>query len=222
MTTPDDVELLAGAGADLAGLWYGIPGGHADLRAGEVTALAQEARGTRRLRPVLVTFLSDVNALREVLDASGIGWLQLHAYQPPSVVRAIREVVAPEVVIVKVLHVRGGECLERPLIPSYERAGTDVFLLDAVTEDGRVGSTGRRIPEPQALGLVDRLTIPFLLAGGITADNRGEYASLVEHPRFIGVDVDTAARDHRGVFRPSLIRQITRGWRTARYDEENT
>ena len=71
------------------------------------------------------------------------------------------------------MHIRGGECVEESLIGSYEKAGVDVFLFDVVTEDGRVGSTGQALDPDVVAPLADKLTRPFLLAGGISADNRG-------------------------------------------------
>ncbi|MEO3870701.1 N-(5'-phosphoribosyl)anthranilate isomerase [Nonomuraea sp. B12E4] len=218
-TTPREVGLLAAAGADLVGLWHGIPGGPADLPGRQVGALAAAARETGRAQPVLVTFLHGAGALAAVLAESGIGWVQLHAFQPPAAVRALRAAVPGSVRIVKVLHVRDGSCLERPLIPAYERAGTDLFLLDAVTEDGRVGSTGHRLAQEDVIAVADRLTRPFLLAGGITADSRPGYDLVAAHPLFRGIDVDTAARDPHGAFLASSVREIARRWRTR---EEST
>ena len=71
------------------------------------------------------------------------------------------------------LHVKGGECVEAPLIGAYEKAGVDVFLFDVVSDDGRVGSTGQAIDPAVVAPLADKLTRPFLLAGGISAANRG-------------------------------------------------
>lgn len=217
--TSEDIEVLAAAGADLVGLWHGVPGGHATLTLGEVAVLAAAARATGRLTPVLVTFLSDADALRDVLERTGIHWVQLHAYQTPAMVRALRAVVSG-LTIVKVVHLHAGACLERPLIRSYEHAGTDLFLLDNVTEDGRIGSTGRQLRESDVMGLLPHLCRPFLLAGGISAGNRADYETAARHPQFFGIDVDTAARDDRGRLDSAIVSDITRGWRTSWYHEE--
>lgn len=219
-TTLDDITLLAASGADFVGLWYGVPGGHADLSREELTVLAAAATATGRLQPVLVTFISDVDVLRDVVERTGLRWLQLHAYQSPAVVRALRAAVPGELIIVKAVHMLAGKCLERRFIPSYERAGTDLFLLDVATEDGRVGSTGQQLLESDVIDLVPYLTRPFLLAGGISAHNRADYESVVEHPQFFGIDVDTAARDDRGRFAPTIVSDLTRSWRTACYHQE--
>ncbi|MFI9642508.1 hypothetical protein ACIG87_21025 [Micromonospora sp. NPDC051925] len=214
ITTPDEVGPLAAAGADLVGLWWGIPGGPADLPVARLVELAATVRATGRLEPVLVTFDSDAERLAEVLRQSGIRWVQLHAYQTPGMVRALRAAIDPATTVVKVLHVRGTECVERRFIPAYVRAGTDVFLLDTATADGRVGSTGQRLSGDVAAELVDAFDRPFLLAGGLTADNVDEYEAITAHPRMHGVDVDTAARDDTRRFRPELVTALAARWRT--------
>lgn len=214
-TTTADVGLLAAAGADFVGLWYGVPGGPADLTLEAAAALSASARACG-VEPVLVTFLGDADALREVLDRTGVTHLQLHAYQPPSTVRALRGAVTGGLTVIKVLHLQGGRCLEDRFVASYERAGTGMFLLDKVTDDGRVGSTGHRLAAGEVTALLPRLSAPYLLAGGITAEP-GEHEALISDPRFLGVDVDTAARGSDGRFDPDLIADIGRGWRTARH-----
>lgn len=213
-TTSADVESLARGGADFVGLWHGVPGGRADLTERDLGRLARTARATRRTEPVLVTFDDDPRRLAGVARRTGIRYLQLHAYQPPSVVRALREAL-PEAVLVKVLHCRRGDCLERPLTGAYERAGTDLFLLDRATADGRVGSTGERLPASDALALADRLGRPFWLAGGLSPASRPDYDTVVRHPGFRGIDVDTGARDAHGRLSRSAVRALARVWRTA-------
>jgi phosphoribosylanthranilate isomerase len=118
--------------------------------------------------------------------------------------------------VIKVLHVKGGECVEGSLIGSYEKAGADVFLFDTVSEDGRVGSTGLSLDAGVVASLLDRLTRPFLLAGGISAENRAAYEKLVAHPLFLGIDVDTNARGEDGRIGGDNVAAITRVWRERR------
>ena len=208
-TTAAEVALLGDAGVDLVGLWHGVPGGRADLPVESIAALAPVAR--RHLEPVLVTFISDAAALLDVLGRTGVRCVQLHALQPPGLVEALKA-VDEGLTVVKVLHIAGETCLERPLIGSYERAGTDVFLLDAATADGRIGSTGQPLAGPAVISLADRLSRSFLLAGGISATNRSDFEAVVGHPRFAGIDVDTAARDARGRIQAERVAAIQRHW----------
>lgn len=208
--TVAEVAAVAAAGADLIGLWHGIPAGHADLPALRVAHLAARARSGGHTEPVLVTFADDARQLGRMLASTPIRWVQLHGYQPPAMIRALK--AGAELTVVKVLHVRGRECAERPLIESYERAGVDVFLLDAVAADGRIGSTGQRLAAEAVTGLADCLSRPFLLAGGITAGVAQEYQTVIRHPRFLGIDVDTAARSPSGRLHAGKIAEFRRSW----------
>lgn len=210
-TGPDDVDLLHAAGADLVGLWHGIPGGGAELTLDEMSSLGAACVATGTLQPVLVTFLNDRDALLRAADRAGVQWLQLHGYQPPALVAALKR-AEPELTVIKVLHVQGNDCVERPLIGSYERAGTDLFLLDATTVDGRVGSTAHSLDSSVVIDLADRMSLPFLLAGGISADTRQHFDEVVDHPRFAGVDVDTAARDMAGQMCSGRVGSIRQHW----------
>ncbi|MFI6638500.1 N-(5'-phosphoribosyl)anthranilate isomerase [Streptomyces sp. NPDC050504] len=216
-TAADEVELLASAGADLVGVWHGVPGGRTELSPRQLSDLAAAAHRTGRVRPVLVTFLNDAAALRDVLARARIDWVQLHGYQTPGTVRALKDTGGPTVV--KVVHLGPGgaaACPELPLIRSYERAGTDLFLIDATTADGRLGSTARQLDGRAVLDVVDRMSRPFLLAGGITGDSGPGHRAVVEHPLFRGIDVDTAAKDPgSGRIRAERVADVVRGWRTA-------
>jgi phosphoribosylanthranilate isomerase len=218
-TSTADVALLAESGADVVGLWHGIPGGYAELSLPDLTTLAGAARAAG-VEPMLVTFAKDVGMLTTVLRLSGIRWVQLHAYQLPATVSALHAALPGELTVVKVLHVRSGSCLERPLIKAYERAGTDLFLLDTLTADGQVGSTGHTLDAADALAVVEQSQRPFLLAGGLSATNHQDFAAVTEHPRYAGIDVDTAARDHNGRLARPAVRDIARAWRTNRHSRD--
>jgi phosphoribosylanthranilate isomerase len=211
---PAELETLAAAHVDLVGLWLGVPGGPHDLpleRWRELAARAAASDGGPA--PVLVTFTKDAEVLREALSAAPVEWVQLHGYPTPGFVRKVKA-VSDRVKVIKVLHVRGGECVEASLIGSYEKAGADVFLFDTVSDDGRVGSTGLSLDADVVAGLVDRLQRPFLLAGGISATNRERYEQLAAHPLFFGIDVDTNARGSDGRIAADSVGAITRAWRT--------
>jgi len=143
ITQPAELDVLSAQSVDFVGLWYGVPGGPADLALADWQRLATEA-AAQQLAAVLVTFVKDPEVLREALDSAPVCWVQLHGYQTPGLVRAIKR-ISPDIRVIKVLHVRGHDCVEEPLIGSYEKAGVDVFLFDAVSGDGRVGSTGESL-----------------------------------------------------------------------------
>jgi phosphoribosylanthranilate isomerase len=214
-TTAAEVSDLAAAGADLVGLWHGVPGGRSELTAARLADLAAVALDTGRLRPVLVTFSSDTRALPAVLAAARVPCVQLHGFQPPGTVRALRRDGPPGLEIVKVLHLRAGACLEERLTGAYERAGADCFLLDAVSAEGRIGSTAQPLDDTAVTALADRTGLPFLLAGGLHAGNAHDFAGARAHPRFLGIDVDSSARADDGLLRAAPARAVAHAWRTA-------
>jgi phosphoribosylanthranilate isomerase len=208
-----EIDSLAAHQVDLVGLWLAVPGGPHDLPLDRWRALAQRAADTPGApAPVLVTFAKDAEVLRSALESAPVQWVQLHGYPTPGFVRKVKA-LGPDVKVIKVLHVKGGQCVEEPLIGSYEKAGVDVFLFDVVSDDGRVGSTGQALDPDVVAPLVDKLTRPFLLAGGISADNRSRYEKLAAHPLFLGVDVDTNARGADGKISEDNVAAITRVWK---------
>ncbi|MFF5448583.1 N-(5'-phosphoribosyl)anthranilate isomerase [Streptomyces sp. NPDC012888] len=213
-TTAEEVHAVADAGADLLGLWHEVPGGRADLPADRLAELAAAARATGRLEPVLVTFGTDAAALAATAAHAGTGWIQLHGYQRPALVRSLRAELPEGTRIVKVLHVHGDTSPEAGLIRAYERAGTDLFLLDATTADGRLGSTAHTLDDSVAAALADRMERPFLLAGGLRPDNRDRYPATLAHPGFLGIDADSAARGDAGLLDAARTADLVRAWRT--------
>lgn len=220
ITEPVEIDVLASRDVDLVGLWYGVPDGPSDLPLSEWRELGAAAAATEHLAPVLVTFLKDADKLREALEGSGVHWVQLHGYQTPGVVRAVKE-ISPDIRVLKVLHVRGDDCVEAPLIGSYEKAGVDVFLFDAVAKDGRVGSTGETLDPAVVASLAEQISRPFLLAGGLSDDNRDEYAELTRHPHFMGIDVDTNARGADGKVSGERVEAILDAWREPHREAAN-
>ena len=210
---PVEIDTLTAHRVDLVGLWLAVPGGPHDLPPDRWRTLARHTAETEGgPAPVLVTFAKDPEVLREALESAPVQWIQLHGYPTPGAVRKVKA-IGDHVRVIKVLHIKGGECVEASLIGSYEKAGVDVFLFDVVTEDGRVGSTGVALDPAVVAPLLDRLTRPFLLAGGISDANRADYESLAGHPLFLGVDVDTNARDASGAISPERVNAITRVWK---------
>lgn len=216
-TTEEEVRAVTGAGADLVGLWYGIPDGPHDLGADRFARLAGAVHRTGGAEPVLVTFCGDARELLALVDGTGVSWIQLHGFQPPSLVRRLRREGPPGLRIVKVLHLDpGGNCLQGSLVAAYERAGADCLLFDTADADGRIGSTGRSADPAAVLRLAARTTVPFLLAGGIGAGNRDVLGAVLRHPRLLGIDVDSAARGPLGTLDARAAGAVVHAWRGGR------
>ncbi|MFG3409301.1 N-(5'-phosphoribosyl)anthranilate isomerase [Streptomyces sp. NPDC048142] len=208
-TAPEEAAAVAPR-ADLVGLWYGVENGARDLTGARLTELADAVRTAGRAEPVLVTFLHDAERIAAAARAARVRWIQLHAYQPPAAVAALRAAV-PDAVLVKAVHVLDGACVERPFLTAYARAGADLFLVDAATRGGAVGSTGRRVPAEALEALLPALPRPFILAGGLgEADAPGH--AFAAHPGFRGVDIDHAARGDGGPLDPARVAALDRAW----------
>jgi phosphoribosylanthranilate isomerase len=212
ITDPSEIGLLARQQVDFVGLWHGVLGGPADLPLKTWRSLVAAAASSGDLAPVLVTFFKDVEDIRRTLEGSEAQWVQLHGYPTPGFVGAVKS-IGPDVRVIKVLHIRGGKCVEERLLGAYESAGVDIFLFDAVADDGRVGSTGQTLDAELVGSLAERLTRPFLLAGGISAENRDRFAALAAHPLFLGIDVDTNARGRDGKVSEENVEAICRVWK---------
>lgn len=208
-TRPQEAVAVA-ARADLVGLWYGVEGGPHDPPAA-VPELADAVRDGGRAHPVLVTFLHDADRIARMAGEARIRWIQLHAYQPPRAVAALRAAL-PDAVLVKAVHVIDGRCVEHPFLGAYARAGTDLFLVDAATPGGRVGSTGHRLPPDALEPLLPALGLPFLLAGGLTEADAARRPDLWAAPGFRGVDVDSAVRGDEGLLSAERVAALDRAW----------
>lgn len=211
-TNGADLGALGLGGATLAGLWWGIPGSARSLTDEDVEALAESCRAIDGLQPCLVTFSADATELAALMIRSRISWVQLHAFQTPKMVAELRRLLPPDAVIVKVFHLQGGACLEKPYFGAYRRAGTDIAIFDAMTSDGRIGSTGQEVPAEALLATAQSLDLPFLVAGGVTADNAAAHAALRELPNYRGVDADSATRGPDGAFSAANIESIGAAW----------
>ncbi|MBM7053811.1 N-(5'-phosphoribosyl)anthranilate isomerase [Streptomyces durocortorensis] len=208
-TSPEEAAAVAPR-ADLVGLWYGVENGARDLTRRRLTAVAAAVRTAGRAEPVLVTFLHDAAQISEAARAAGVRWIQLHAYQPPAAVAALRRAM-PDAVLVKAVHVLDGACVERPFLTAYARAGADLILVDTATRGGAVGSTGHRVPAAALESLLPALPRPFLLAGGLDeADAPGR--AFAARPGYRGVDIDNAARTDGGPLDPVRVAALDRAW----------
>ena len=73
---------------------------------------------------MLVTFEKDKEVLRDALEGTRVQWIQLHGYQTPGLVRALKRLL-PDLRVIKVLHVRGEACVEgRSSAPTRRPAST--------------------------------------------------------------------------------------------------
>lgn len=209
----DRVEVASArdGGATHVGLWWSMGESAHALGMAALAKTSGHARSAG-MRPVLVTLSGDPEQILRACREGEIDAVQLHAFQPPRTVAAVRQGLPAEGTVVKVIHAEpDGTSPDLRLVSAYRAAGVDAFLLDTM-DGGRVGSTGRALSPATVRAIVPRFEAPFILAGGLTATPAPEQLDLRSLPGFAGVDVDSAARGDDGRPDASRIRRLHDAW----------
>jgi phosphoribosylanthranilate isomerase len=149
------------------------PGVLADDRIAEIAAWVPPGVDT-----FLLTAQRDPDAIIEQHRAAGTSTLQLVDELPAGAHARLRSAL-PGIRLAQVVHVTGPESVEQA-----ERAAEHVHavLLDSGNPNLKVkqlGGTGRRHDWALSARIRERLEIPVLLAGGLTADNAAEALATV-------------------------------------------
>jgi phosphoribosylanthranilate isomerase len=189
-TDADELIMLDRIGVDYAGLWFNVPQGKYTLGKHEFIQLARTPLNF--LRCIGVTTESQPEIVSEIVKESGIKGIQLHGFQLPAEVRALKHRLGDDVSLLKVLHIQNGKCLEKTLLKDYASCGADAFILDNFISRERSGSTGQCIPFQTVTDLVDIFGMHrVFLAGGM---NEQGLRNLRLALPLRGVDIDTGAR----------------------------
>ncbi|MFD2249717.1 phosphoribosylanthranilate isomerase [Pseudochelatococcus lubricantis] len=207
LNTPQAVEAAVAAGADLLGFVFfpKSPRYVVHREAAELTALA------RRLAPgagivALTVDASDAD-LEAIIGAIAPDWLQLHGGETPERVAAVRERFKGGVM--KALGVGSAGDVAR----AHRFAEVaDSLLLDAKPAADAVLPGGNGIPFDHRLIAGERFGVPFLLSGGLHADNVADAIRLV---RPQGVDVSSGVESAPGVKDAARIAAFVRAAREA-------
>ena len=186
ITSVADAEMCVEAGADALGLnfWSGSVRACSEATAREIAAAVAG-------RVLLVGVFVDASAeeLQRVKDAVGLGCLQLHGEEPPSLV----ERFLPHVY--KALRVRDGSVIE-----TAQRFPGEHILLDAYVA-GLPGGTGATFDWNVAKTVAKQRKVT--LAGGLTPDNVAEAVRVVAP---YCVDTASGVESSPGVKNPALVR----------------
>lgn len=188
-------DAACAAGADALGfVFYGLSPRN--------VALSVAARIMRDLPPLVTTVGLFVNPAREeveaVLDACAPDWLQFHGEESASFCESFGRPYLRAV------------SMKPDAVPSDvigEHRGARAFLFDAWREDAP-GGTG----ETFAWDRIPPMTRPWLLAGGLTADNVARAIATVAPP---AIDVSGGVEVARGEKDPALIARFMAAVRAA-------
>jgi phosphoribosylanthranilate isomerase len=205
LSTPETLDVALDAGADMVGFMF-FSASPRNVSLGEARALGARVQG--RARKVAVTVDAGDTLLARIIEALKPDMLQLHGHETPQRVAAVRESFG--LPVMKVLPIETKSDLGA--IPLYTRAA-DRLLFDAKAphDATRPGGLGKPFDWHLLAGL--DLSIPFLLSGGLNAENVAEALRITRAP---AVDVSSGVESAPGVKDPDKIRAFIRAARSAK------
>jgi phosphoribosylanthranilate isomerase len=188
LSTPETLDAALEAGADMVGFVF-FPPSPRHLQFDVARGLGQRVRG--RAHKVALTVDADEAFLQSIVEALRPDMLQLHGAESVAQIAAVQRRFGLPVMKAVPLAVK--DDLER--IPIYA-AAADRLLFDAraprdATRPGGLGNTF----DWHLLKDV-RPGVPFMLSGGLDADNVGEALRIT---RATGIDVSSGVERAPGV-----------------------
>jgi len=214
LSTEATLEAALAAGADLVGLVL-YPKSPRNVSVERAAALAAHARatGTARTARVVTLLVDPDDALVDRVAAEvGPDLLQLHGHETPERAEAIRK--RSGLPVMKAVPVAGPDDVTQALAYLAPAGGADMLLFDA-----RPPSTPGALPGGNGLAfdwhILDaaRGRIPFVLAGGLTADNVAAAIALTGAEI---VDVSSGVESRPGEKDPELIRRFLQAAKAAK------
>lgn len=204
LSTPETLDAALDAGADMVGFVF-FPPSPRHLAFETARVLAGRVRG--RAQKVALTVDAEEKFLQSVVEALRPDMLQLHGVESTDRVESLRSTFG--LPVMKAVPIAVKDDLAR--IATYA-AVADRLLFDAraprdATRPGGLGNTfDWRLLEDV------KLRVPFMLSGGLDADNVGEALRIT---RASGIDVSSGVERAPGVKDPDKIRAFIRAARMA-------
>jgi phosphoribosylanthranilate isomerase len=206
ITTADVADAVVRAGADFAGLMF-HPKSPRNVDLAQASALAERMRGRVKLVVVLVDPTDEM--LGTVIKAVKPDLMQLHGSEPAARVGAIRSRFG--VPVMKVMSVATADDLAG--LAAYEDAA-DMMMFDAKAPPGATREGGHGAAFDWQILRARKLQKPWLLAGGLNAENVARAIRACEAP---GVDVSSGVETAPGKKSPEMIAAFVSAARNAQY-----
>jgi phosphoribosylanthranilate isomerase len=204
LSSPEALDVALECGADLVGFVFFPPSPrHLSLDA----AQALSARVNGRAGKVALSVNADDTLLDAVVTALRPDLLQLHGREPPDRVTAVKRRYRLPVMKAMPIETDADLAAIRPYVGVADSLIFDARPPRAAT---RPGGLGRRF-DWELLRDIDR-TVPFMLSGGLDAENVGEAVRIT---RAEGVDVSSGVERAPGEKDPDKIRAFIRAARDA-------
>src|SRR5215204_6314765 len=204
LSTPETLDTALDAGADLVGFVF-FPASPRHLTLSQARALSARVRG--RAVKVALSVDADDATLAAVVETLRPDLLQLHGSESPERVAAVRRRFG--LPVMKVVAIAERSDLD---VAADYAAVADRLLFDArpPRDATRPGGLGQKFD----WRLLERVeaSIPFMLSGGLDADNVGEALAIT---RAAGVDVSSGVERAPGEKDPDKVRAFIRAARQA-------
>lgn len=202
----ESADAAMRAGADFAGLMF-HPQSPRRLDTDLARRLSDRMKGRVRLVAVLVD--PDDAALQTVIAAAKPDFIQLHGKESVARVSDIHS--ATGLPVIKVLAV--AEASDLAAASQYESVA-DMLMFDAKAPAGAAREGGHGTAFDWQLLKGRRFSRPWLLAGGLNAENVARAVSSSGAP---GVDVSSGVETAPGVKNPEMIRTFIENARNAQF-----
>ncbi len=204
LSDPEALDVALEAGADMVGFVF-FPASPRNVSLETARALGARVRG--RAKKVALTVDADDMVLEAVVQALRPDLLQLHGRELPARVWALKQRFGLPVIKAIALEAKS----DLSAIETYATLA-DFLLFDArpPREATRPGGLGKSF-EWQLLEHIDP-GAPFILSGGLNADNVDEALHITRAP---GVDVSSGVERAPGIKDPDKIRAFVRAAREA-------
>jgi phosphoribosylanthranilate isomerase len=163
-----EAETAIKAGAWAIGMVAAMPSGPGPIDDARIVAIAKATKG--RVKRFLLTSRTRPDDVVDHILRCGCDVVQLVDDVPVQTYGAIRE-KCKDVQIAQVIHVQGPEALAQA---QNAAPHCDYILLDSGRTDGPVkelGGTGRTHNWDISRSIVEALSLPVILAGGLNPDN---------------------------------------------------
>lgn len=176
MKDPENVREIAGLQPDMMGfIFYSRSPRYAgDLKPGALQNLSS------RIKRVGVFVNETSDQILEVAQLYNLSMIQLHGDEKPELCKTLRR---HGLQIIKAISIQDPEDFR---IAANYQEDCDYLLFD--TKSNRYGGTGKAFNWDLLYNY--HSTCPFLLSGGISAQNAGQLKQI-NHPRFAGVDLNS-------------------------------
>src|SRR5664279_3726459 len=204
LKTPEALDVALESGADMVGFVFFAPSPrHLGLPAARL--LGERVKG--RAGKVALTVDADDETLSAIVETLKPDMLQLHGVEPPERVTAVR--TRFKLPVMKAIPVAVKSDLDR-IARSAKVADRLIFDARAPSDATRPGGLGLPFDWTLLKGIDPG--IPFMLSGGLDADNVAEALRITRAP---GVDVSSGVERAPGDKDPDKIRAFIRAARAA-------